>query len=91
MLDKEKGDKLGSWDSDTYGCIQQINKDLLYNTGNQIQCLVITCKTKESEKEYIYEASTPEASTLLKICHPLFKKQDGDLDISPFPCRFGLK
>ena len=30
------------------------NKDLLYNTGNCIQYLVITYNGKESEKEYMY-------------------------------------
>ena len=29
------------------------NKDLLDNTGNYIQYLVITCNGKESEKEYV--------------------------------------
>ena len=33
---------------------KQINKDLLYNTGNYIQYLVITNNVKKSEKEYIY-------------------------------------
>ena len=30
-----------------------INKDLLYSTGDYIQCLVITYNRKESEKDYI--------------------------------------
>ena len=34
--------------------IKQINKDLLYSTGNSIQYLVITDNGKESENEYIY-------------------------------------
>ena len=35
--------------------IKQINnEDLLYNTGNYIQCLVINYNGKESENEYIY-------------------------------------
>ena len=29
-------------------------QDLLYSTGNYIQCFVITYNVKESEKEYIY-------------------------------------
>ena len=29
-------------------------KDLLYSTGNNIQCLVITYNGKESENKYIY-------------------------------------
>ena len=33
---------------------KEINKDLLYSTGNCIQYLVITYNVKESEKEYIY-------------------------------------
>ena len=31
-----------------------INKELLYSTGNYTQYFVITCKKKESEKEYIH-------------------------------------
>ena len=34
--------------------IRQINKDLLYSTGNSIQYLIVTNNGKESEKEYIY-------------------------------------
>ena len=34
--------------------IKQINKDLLYSTGNYIQYLVITYNGQESEKEYTY-------------------------------------
>ena len=35
--------------------INQINnKDLLYNTGNSIQYVVITFNGKEYEKEYVY-------------------------------------
>ena len=34
--------------------IKQVNKDLLYSTGNSIQYLIITDNRKESEKEYIY-------------------------------------
>ena len=35
--------------------IKQItNKDLLYNTGNYIQYLIITYNGKESKKEHIY-------------------------------------
>ena len=35
--------------------IKQItNKDLLYNTGNYTQYLVVTYNGKESKKEYIY-------------------------------------
>ena len=35
--------------------IKQVNnKDVLYNTGNYIQYLIITYNGKESEKEYIY-------------------------------------
>ena len=30
------------------------NKDLLYNTGNNIQYLVITYNEQKTEKEYIY-------------------------------------
>ena len=50
-------------------CIKQINsKDLLYSTGNYTQCLVITCKAKESEKEYIYITEslccTPETNMI---------------------------
>ena len=30
------------------------NKDLLYSTGNYIQYFVMSCKGKESKKEYIY-------------------------------------
>ena len=30
------------------------NKDLLYSTGNYMQCLVITYNGEESEKEYTY-------------------------------------
>ena len=43
------------------------NKDLLYNTGNSIQYLVITYNGKESEKEYIHRTEsfccTPETNT----------------------------
>ena len=49
--------------------IKQINKGLLYSTGNYIQYLVITYDGKESEKEYIYIAEspcyTPEPDTTL--------------------------
>ena len=31
-----------------------INRDLLYSTGNYTQYSVISCKGKESEKEYMY-------------------------------------
>ena len=52
--------------------IKQINnKDILYSTGNYIQCLVINYNEKESEKEYVYVCITeslcciPEANTTL--------------------------
>ena len=32
---------------------QITSKDLLYSTGNNTQCLVITYNGKESKKEYI--------------------------------------
>ena len=34
--------------------IKEINKDILYSTGNYIQYLIITYNGKESEKENIY-------------------------------------
>ena len=34
--------------------IKEINKDLLYSTGNYSQYLVIIYNGKESEKEYVY-------------------------------------
>ena len=38
----------------TYYYIKQIaKKDLLYNTENYTQYFVITCKGKESEKQYV--------------------------------------
>ena len=52
--------------------IKQINnKDLLYSTGNHIQYLIINCKGKEYEKEYICIfiieslCCTPETNTTL--------------------------
>ena len=55
--------------------IKQItNKDLLYGTGNYTQYFVITCKSKESEKDMyvcvgVYKTEslccTPETNTLL--------------------------
>ena len=47
-------DKLGVWDKHMHTTIYKItNKDLLYSTGNYTQYIVITCKGKESEKEYV--------------------------------------
>ena len=55
---------------------QRNNKDLLYSTGTYIQYLIVTYNGKESEKEYIYSA------TSVKYCPvaPL---------ISAFPLRPG--
>jgi len=45
------------------------NKDVLYNTGNNIHYLVITYNGQKPEKEYIYVTDslgcTPETNTLL--------------------------
>ena len=44
-------------------------KDLVYSTGNYMQCLVIIYNGKESEKEYLYITEplcrTPETNTTL--------------------------
>ena len=49
--------------------IQQKNKDLLYNTGNNIQYLVISYNGIESEKIYIYITESfcypPDTNTIL--------------------------
>ena len=37
----------------THAYVKQINKTLLYSTGNYIQYLLMTYNGKESEKEYI--------------------------------------
>ena len=49
-------DKLGGWDQQIHTAIYKTDKqqDLLDNTGNYIQQLVITYHGKESEKEYMY-------------------------------------
>ena len=51
------------------------NKDLLYSTGNYIQCLIITYNGKESEKEHMYynqfsvhlKLTQPYKSTILQF------------------------
>ena len=43
------GKELGVWDEQ----IQANKKDLLFNTGNYSQCLVITYGGKKSEKIYV--------------------------------------
>ena len=46
---------MGDWDWHIHTTIYKIiNKDLLHSTGNYTQYFVLTCKGKESEKEYIY-------------------------------------
>ena len=49
---REGRENLGVWNQhiDIQLHIKQINKDLLYNTGNSNQYFVITYKAKESEK-----------------------------------------
>ena len=48
-------DKLGVWGEQIHSTIYKIvnNKDLLYSTGNYIQCLVITYNGKESENKNV--------------------------------------
>ena len=55
MVAKSKRrDNLGAWDQQIHTTKYKINKkDLLYTTGNYIQCLVITYNGKESEKEQL--------------------------------------
>ena len=44
-------------------------KDLIFSTGNYMQCLVITYNGKESEREYLYITEPfcymPETNTTL--------------------------
>ena len=51
------------------------NKNLLYNTRNYIQCLVLLYNGKESEKVYITESfcCTPETDTILQINYALIQ------------------
>jgi len=47
----EGRNKLGIWDQHIQTTIYKINKNLLYSTGNYIQCLLVAVNGKESEKE----------------------------------------
>ena len=58
MVTKGVGSRRINWeigiDIDTLLYIKQItNKNLLHSTGNSTQFSVMTCKGKESEKEWI--------------------------------------
>ena len=82
LLSKGKGsgsDKLAVWCFNRYKLlyIKLIsNRDLLYNTGNHVQCLVITCNVKQCEKiQLIHFASFLKPTQNCKSTVLQFKKR----------------